>query len=285
VRLNNVFYFTDRVYTLLRYLLSCPDLSRDASIMFCDVDELFQLQGGLPELALRTDALYQATRASLIISAEARCMPNRLGPIAWSHSEAVERMPKKWPRCLNTGNFVGRISTTIDMLNRTCIPCRSGLPVEEVFRRYTRAYSSRVRHWVYSEQAELMRLYLASPANVSGWILDYGQKLFHPNFWFTAAHDTRVLPDGRIHNRHTKSTPAFVHYNGDSKRTWKGPYSPRALARALRAGYVQRTNDAPLSALTAYLREGVSLLGPTFERDRSVTWAEICGKGSIEDTA
>ena len=30
VRSNNVFYFTDRVYTTLRYLLACPDLAPDA---------------------------------------------------------------------------------------------------------------------------------------------------------------------------------------------------------------------------------------------------------------
>ena len=43
VRSNNVFYFTDRVYTTLRYLLACPDLAPDASFMFCDTDELLQV--------------------------------------------------------------------------------------------------------------------------------------------------------------------------------------------------------------------------------------------------
>lgn len=33
------------------------------------------------------------------------------------------------------------------------VPCRSGLDVREVFRRYTRAYSAQVSHWIYSEQA------------------------------------------------------------------------------------------------------------------------------------
>ena len=209
-------------------------------------------------------------------------MPNRLGPDAWRHSEAIAHMPKKWPRCLNTGNFVGRVRATIDLLNRTCIPCRSGLPVDDIFRQYTRAYSARVRGWVYSEQAELMRLYLAQPANVTGWILDFEQALFHPSFWFTAAYDTRVLADGRIRNKHTGSTPAFMHYNGDSKRTWKGPYSPKMLAGALRRAYVQRTNDEKLAGLDAYLRDGVAFLGPTFERDRGVAWSNICSQGSIE---
>ena len=283
VRANNVFYFTDRVYTLLRYLLSCQaSLAADASIMFCDSDELYQLHGGLEQLAERTEALYSSTSASVIISAEARCMPNRLGPLAWEHSEGIAHMAKKWPRCLNTGNFVGRIGPTIEMLNQTCIPCRSGLHVGEVFKRYTRAYSYQVRSWIYSEQAELMRLYLARPANVSGWVLDFEQKLFHPCFWFTANWDTRVLPDGRIRNRHTGSTPAFMHYNGDSKHTWKGSFSPRSLARALRESYLLRTRDNDLTQLGGYLRDGVHFLGPTFERDQHVSWQDVCSQGSIE---
>ena len=287
VRMNNVFYFTDRVYTLLRYLLACRDnLSPTASIMFCDVDELYQLQGGLAELSLRAQQLYQQTSAEVVVSAEARCMPNRLGPKSWAHSEEVAArlgitMAKKWPRCLNTGNFVGRIGPTIHMLNRTCIPCRDGTPVAEVHRRYSRAYSAQVKGWIYSEQAELMRLYLDQPSNVSGWVLDYKQLLFHPNFWFTAAWDTRVLADGRLHNKHTGSTPAFMHYNGDSKSTWRGAYSPRALARALRAAYTQRTGDTKLANLEPYLREGVNFLGPSFGRDATVGWGDVCKHGSI----
>ena len=56
-----------------------------------------------------------------------------------------------------------------------------------------------MRNWVYSEQAELMKLYLQRPSNASGWILDYGQKLFHPNFWFTSNHDAVVLRLGGIY--------------------------------------------------------------------------------------
>ena len=292
VRNNNVFYFTDRVYTLLRYLITCARsgaLLPDASVMFCDSDELYQLRGGMDELARRSESLLERTSAKVVISAEARCMPNRLGPQSWAHSLASSYVlrtsspaeVKKFPRCLNTGNFVGRVAATIDLLNQTCIPCRDGTPIEDIFRRYTRAYSAQVRNWIYSEQAELMRLYLAKPANVTGWILDYGQELFHPSFWFTAAWDMRVLSDGRLRNRYTGSTPAFMHYNGDSKRTWRGVYSPRALARALRASYARRTGDAAFSGLGEYLRQGVSFLGPTFARDQAVTWSDICTAGSI----
>ena len=287
VRAHNVFYFTDRVYTLLRYLLACREsLSPEASIMFCDVDELFQLHGGLSELSRRTEQLYRTTGANVVVSAEARCMPNRLGPASWAHSEAVAQrlgisMAKKWPRCLNTGNFVGRIGPAIDLLNRTCIPCRDGTSVQEVHRRYARAYSAQVRGWVYSEQAELMRLFLERPAAQTDWLLDYRQLLFHPNFWYTAAWDTRVLPDGRLHNKHTGSTPAFMHYNGDSKRTWHGPHSPAALARALRSAYTQRTGDATLAQLEPYMRDGVSFVTPNFARDASVGWSDVCKHGSI----
>ena len=190
-------------------------------------------------------------------------------------------MPKKWPRCLNTGNFVGRVSTITDLLNRTCIPCRSGLHADEVFRRYARAYSAQAGDWVYSEQAELMRLYLQRPPNESGWVLDFQQVLFHPNYWFSARADVRVLADGRLENRHTSSAPAFVHYNGDSKRTWHGEHAPVALERALRRSYAARLGSARAGQLEAYVRERVSFLGPTFARDRGVGLREVCGQGSI----
>ena len=282
VRANNVFYFTDRVYTLLRYLLSCPSLAADANVLFCDADELYQLDGDIALLATHAEELRRSRNAAVVISAEARCMPDKLGKASWAHSEASAGvMHKKWPRCLNTGNFVGRIDSTIDMLNRTCIPCRRGLLINDVFRRYTRAYSAQVKHWVYSEQAELMRLYLERPARESGWILDYQQKLFHPNFWFTAAVDMRVLDDGRLMNRYTGSTPAFIHYNGDSKTTWKGAYSPPALARALRRAYTARMGDNQLERLPNYMQHSVSFLGPTFVRDTAVTFKDVCRLGSV----
>tara|TARA_B100000780_G_scaffold114036_1_gene79896 strand:+ start:110 stop:682 length:573 start_codon:yes stop_codon:yes gene_type:complete len=190
-------------------------------------------------------------------------------------------MPKKWPRCLNTGNIVGRVPEAIDMLNQTCVPCRTGLSVNEIFRRYTRAYSQQVTSWIYSEQAELMRLYLAKPANVTGWVLDFKQRLFHPNFWYASGRDVAVLPDGRLMNRHTRSVSAFIHYNGDSKYTWKDQHSPAALSAALRRAYEQRTGDVRLEKLDAFLSERVTFLGPTFQQDRGVTFAQICSKGAI----
>ena len=290
VRSNNVFYFTDRVYTTLRYLLACPDLAPDASFMFCDTDELLQV--GWAELVARTEEVYAATRARVIVSAEARCMPERLGKQAWAHSDAAisqsgvgskatAKELHKWPRCLNTGNLVGRVPAVVDLLNRTCVPCRSGLGIDEVYRQYTRAYSAHVERWIYSEQAELMRLYLARPPNESGWALDSGQRLFHPNFWFNDRFDMRVLPDGRLANKHTQSTPAFVHYNGDSKRTWHGGAAPEAVAAALRRAYEERTGDTALARLGPYLRDHVAFLDGSFRRHTDVSFDYVCSRGAI----
>ena len=281
-RNNNVFYFTDRVYTTLRFLLACGQQSFQpgGSFMFCDTDEMLQV--GMEDLVRLTQEVYDATHSSVAVSAEARCMPDRLGKLSFKHSDqTLPGMPKKWPRCLNTGNIVGRVPEVIDMLNRTCVPCRTGLSVNEIFRRYTRAYSQQVTRWIYSEQAELMRLYLAKPANVTGWVLDFQQRLFHPNFWYASGRDVAVLPDGRLMNRHTRSVSAFIHYNGDSKYTWKDQYSPAALSAALRRAYEQRTGDARLEKLDAFLSERVTFLGPTFQQDRGVTFAQICSKGAI----
>lgn len=278
-RNNNVFYFTDRVYTTLRYLESCPQLSPNATVMFCDADEMLQL--GLETLLRRTQELYLSTKASVVISAEARCMPEKLGKLAWAHSEAIAHMHKKWPRCLNTGNFVGRVGAVIDMLRQICRPCRDGLPIEQVFRRYTRAYSAQVSDWIYSEQAELMRLHLARPSNVSGWVLDFQQRLFHPNFWFNTQADTRVLRDGRIRNFHTGSVPGFIHYNGNSKTAWVGRHSPSSLSAALRRGYIKRSGDTTLEMLNGFINEHISFIGPTFQRDRNVRFADVCSKGEV----
>ena len=282
-RNNNVFYFTDRVYTTLRFLLACGErsFSPGGSFMFCDTDELLQV-GGMDRLTKLTEEVYAATQSSVVISAEARCMPDKLGKKAFAHSDqAVPGLLKKWPRCLNTGNIVGRVPQVIDMLNQTCKPCRAGLSVHDVYRRYTRAYSHQVVDWIYSEQAELMRLYLAKPANESGWILDFQQRLFHPNFWFASDRDTKVLRDGRIMNKYTGSTPAFIHYNGDSKYTWMNRHAPAALSAALRRAYEERTGDTRLARLDTYLRDKVTFLGPTFNHDRSVTFEQICSKGAI----
>jgi len=236
-------------------------------------------------------------------------MPQSLGKAAWEHSEraclagaagpAAPAPPlsaavrsrselclhKKLPRCLNTGNFVGRVRDVAQMLNQTCRPCRlQGLDIEQVHRRYATAYTAQVSDWIYSEQAELMRLYLERPPNETGWVLDYGQRLFHPNFWFRIGSDVRWLPrQKRLRNLWSRTEPAFVHYNGNTKAAWDtDPHlGPSAMSAALRAEYAQRTGDASRAALDAWLRTHVSFLGPQFERDHDVTFADVCAAGEI----
>lgn len=61
-RAYNVYYFTDRVYTTLRYLNRCGGaMAADARFMFCDADEMLQL--GIDELEQRVEALHESTGA------------------------------------------------------------------------------------------------------------------------------------------------------------------------------------------------------------------------------
>ena len=48
-----------------------------------------------------------------------------------------------------------------------------------------------------------------------------------------------------------------------------------------------RTGDVAFSQLGPYLQEGVRFVGPSFARDTSVGWADVCKFGSIggEDAA
>ena len=91
----------------------------------------------------------------------------------------------------------------------------------------------------------------------------------------------RLHANGHLWNRHTGSSPAFVHYNGDSKRTWLGKFSAAALARALYEAYVKRTGDTLLSQLEPYMRTHVTFLGPSFERDHSVSVSDVCVHGGV----
>ena len=77
--------------------------------------------------------------------------------------------------------------------------------------------------------------------------------------------------------------PAFIHYNGNSKAVWPEALglSPGALSSALKARYVARTSDAELRRLDGWLRDHVSFLDPEFEKDASVTFADVCAAGAI----
>lgn len=279
-RATNVFYFSDRVYTYLRYLESCPRLATGSLVLFSDADELLQV-GGV-ELEQSAAQLIAEAGASVVVSAEASCMPARLGSASWEHSQKkVPGLHKKAPRCLNTGNLLGYAAPLIDLLNQTCIPCAEGHTTADIYRLYARAYSKKVERWIYSEQAKLMELYVARAPSDPKWSLDFHQKLFHPNFWWNTANDMRVEPDGRLRNAHTGSRPAFIHYNGDSKRTFKGNYSYSALAAALErrhgvGGAVAR--DA--GGFDAFVSRRVDFLSPLFERE-AVTADQVCANGGV----
>ena len=56
---------------------------------------------------------------------------------------------------------------------------------------------------------------------------------------------------------------------------------PHRVSASLRRAYEVRTGDEGLSALDRWLREHVSFLGPDFERDAAVTFADVCSAGEI----
>ena len=284
-RATNVFYFADRVYTYLRYLQACPSLEQDGTLIhLSDADELLQVAGD--ELEVRSKKLMSDTGAKAVLSAEPHCMPSKLGDASWLHADKKSPgLTKKAPRCLNTGNFLGYSAPLIDMLNQTCIPCEQGLKPDEIYHLYTRNYSAKVEDWIYSEQAKLMNIYLKRPASDTAWTLDFKQEIFHPNFWYNSGSDMVVEKDGRLRNIHTNSLSPFIHYNGNSKKTWKGAYSPRGLAHALKKRF--EANSATGSANVAdgfkrYVEQHVTLLSPLFEK-QPASADFICSKGAVDD--
>ena len=105
------------------------------------------------------------------------------------------------------------------------------------------------------------------------------------DFWFRNGVDIHVEHDGRLSNVHTRSTPAFLHYNGNSKSAWTGKYSARSVERSLRLNYKRKLQTMePEDAIDVYLdyfvRNRVAFLGATFEQDKNVTLAQICQHGT-----
>ena len=303
---NNVFYYSGRVFATLRFLLACRQrLSPNAFFLFCDVDELLQVNAATLLATIR-DRFRTARRdTELIFSAEAMCTPRKMGQRAWAHAEAMRPgMHKKLPRCLNTGNYVGTVANVIRYLNGTCLPCQQE-SIDAVYRRYTRAFSATVgvwrglelkpNEWAYPEQYVAMSQYLAMNPNTSRWTLDFDQRLFHPNYWYNAYWEMRITDTGRLRNAWSGSTPALIHYNGNSKTLWKNDYSAAGVDRALRREYAVRSAGGPhLQALTdaqvdarleTFVREHVAFLGATFERDPAVSLGQVCRSMSAAKTS
>lgn len=172
--------------------------------------------------------------------------------------------------------------------------------------RYSRHFALTLDGWVYSEQRELMLMYLAQwptgPAAPGGapppWVLDFEQDLFHPNdgWWLQRI---EPQPDGSIYNRATRSRPPFLHYNGPSKVSWAGRAAPAARALALRRAFEARQRGEvsdvgshldpsqakfrPSAAdaagsdahLRRFFRERVAFVGMDLAR-RDVPFSEVC---------
>ena len=279
-RNNNVFYYSGRLFATLRYLLACPGLSRSADFIFCDVDEI--LQASMETVRRGMQTLYNTTGADLIFSAEPRCTPDRAGGVAKAHADAaVPGMHKKIPRCLNTGNYLGSVGSVIQWMNRTCLPCRNGTSIDDVYRRYWTSYSAHVRDWIYPEQYTAMEMYLAAPPRETRWILDFKQVLFHPNYWFSTGFDVTALPDGRLQNKRSGSIPAWLHYNGNSKSRWRKEYAARTVAAAMRRQFAARVGGRVRAHLDSYLREKVAFLGSSFERRAVSSFSEVCAAEEV----
>ena len=111
VRSNNVFYFTDRVAR--RTLpLACPDPR--PTRRSCSATPTSCCRWGGPKQVSRTEEVYAATRAHRGRGAQPERLGSRRGRTAtppsvraaWGRATARSCW---WPRCLSTGNLVGRV--------------------------------------------------------------------------------------------------------------------------------------------------------------------------------
>lgn len=193
-------------------------------------------------------------------------------------------------QAVNSGDMAGHLDAVIDMLNRTCRPCRNlGLTPEEVFARFSRSYAAHLDGWIYSEQRELAKQLVArAPHGNAGdgaaaWSLDYGQDLFHVNdgYW---VHHLRATRDGSVVNLRTGARAPLVHYNGRSKLLWRGKLSAasraRALGRAFRARRFENASSSiALSAEEAAMRSLLgqsAFVGPDLARQRGLGAHNLC---------
>ena len=256
--------------------------------MLGDVDQLLtadfdQVRAGVERLLLHRSA-------DVAFSAELGCMPRKLTTRSFAHAQrarpdlSLTMDRPKHPFCLNSGGIVGRPEAIVSMLNRTCRPCQQGLSIDRIVDVYSRSYSSSLTGWIYSEQRELMKIYLSRPSEDSKWILDMEQTLWQANAgWgflrrLDGTIDLMARPDGRIYNNRTNSISPFLHYNGDSKRqSERTPVSPSLVERRLRAAAVRRSRSLvrTTSFMQTFVQRRVAFVGPDLRRTR-VQFSEIC---------
>lgn len=253
--------------------------------MLGDADQLLTV--GFVEVRARLERLLQRWGANVVFSAERGCMPRKLTKKSFAHAQrarpdlSLNIGNPKYPFCLNSGGIAGRPEAIISMLNRSCRPCQQGLAIDQVVDIHSRAYSSSLSGWIYSEQRELMKVHLSSPTDVSKWILDMDQALWQAQSgWNILIEpvDLEALSDGRVYNKRSKSISPFVHYNGDSKTQMEASaFAPALLERRLRDAAEKRgvSGAGTAAFMQEFLNRRVAFIGPDLRRDR-VNFTQIC---------
>lgn len=278
IRPDRVWYFIDRIYTWLRYLSVCRSaLHPNATLLLADNDQLF-VTSQFDEVHAKLSSLMQRRRASVVISAESSCAPRKLNNKSWVHSRRElpgvdfgDSHSGHWragvPFCLNSGNIAGTPAAIVDLLNRTCRACQKGWTLQRVFEHFTRSYAEDLTGWIYSEQREIMKMFLQASSAQTGWILDYHQEIFHSSSGLQAS-AVKEMRNGRIQNKITNTKPAIVHYNGDSRESWSHTHSPAARLHRLQRVYIRRrklaSEAAAETAVAKFVREQVRFLGNDF---------------------
>ena len=88
-RPDRVYYFIDRIYAWLRYLVACRTaFGPDALVMLADSDQL--MQSSFSELRERLVAHLERSGSKVVFSAESSCMPRKLHNV----SRAVARVAR-----------------------------------------------------------------------------------------------------------------------------------------------------------------------------------------------
>lgn len=277
-RANVLYYTMDRIYCILAFLQQAAShLAPDVPVMYLDSDQLMQVT--LPQAMLTARGLIdRAPRAAVVFAAERRCAPFKLQQ---NESLLARRLLGRefqplGPHCLNSGSFVGTKQAVVRALQSACHPCaRSGTSASSIAWRYYDVYSARAQTLIYNDQSVLMRTHLAL-SNASKLTLDYEQRLFHTNFGFLPKKVMQVAADGRLRNRVTGSMAAFMHYNGNTKASWRGSFAPSALAKALgaRVGGAAQQRDQ-LQALMTHGK--IVVVGRRrFDRVTGVSLETVC---------
>jgi hypothetical protein len=281
-RRSKLWYYASKIYTVLRFLLLCGG-SPSRLIAFADIDQLAQLQS-YDSLVRRVVALLEelAAETGVVVGSELMAVPNWLVKETRGLAEARRpSMPPRWPRFVNSGNYVGRAHAVVRMLNATCKPCRSnkGFSVmsEQIWRRFPRGYSALMPELIFHDQHELVQAWLRTPDLLA---LDHQCKLFHNNHYTHPEAELRYVRGAAIHSLRTGTTPAFLHWNGHTKADrYRWPYSIDSVAALQRMAHQRRFSNESLrrARLDRWLDSNLVVLNARFERQTGLRWGDVCG--------